>query len=77
MEIFESIDGDNLYMLFFLWIKEEIAMKLIITRIDQGIVTCELEEGIIIDIASRWFSNDIQIGDIIEFDDQKIKKKNE
>ena len=45
MEILEFVDGDNLYMLFFLWIKEEIAMKLIITRIEQGIVTCELEEG--------------------------------
>lgn len=50
-------------------------MKLIITRIDQGIVTCELEEGTIIDIASRWFSNDIQIGDIIEFDAQKVQEK--
>ena len=52
-------------------------MKLIITRIDQGIVTCELEEGTIIDIASIWFSNDIKIGDIIEFDTQKVQEKNE
>lgn len=52
-------------------------MKLTITRIEQEIVTCELEEGTIIDIASRWFSNDVKIGDIIEFDTQKVQEKNE
>lgn len=43
-------------------------MKLEITRIDNRIVTCELEDGSIIDIAKRWFTEDIQEGDIIEFD---------
>lgn len=52
-------------------------MKLTITRIEQGIVTCELEGGTIIDIARRWFTNDIKVGDNIEFDAEKVKEKNE
>lgn len=43
-------------------------MKLIIIRIDNGIVTCELEDGTIIDIAQRWFDQTIKEGDKIEFD---------
>lgn len=48
-------------------------MKLIIIRIDNGIVTCELEDGIIIDIAQRWFDKNIKENDEIEFD-VNIKK---
>lgn len=43
-------------------------MKLIIHRIDNGIVTCELEDGTLIDIARKWFTNDIKENDVIEFD---------
>ena len=43
-------------------------MKLIIIRIDNGIVTCELEDGTIIDIAQRWFDKNIKENDEIEFD---------
>lgn len=43
-------------------------MKLIIIRIDNGIVTCELEDGTIIDISQRWFAQTIKEGDEIEFD---------
>ena len=37
-------------------------MKLTIIRIDNGIVTCELEDGTIIDIAQRWFDKNIKSG---------------
>lgn len=43
-------------------------MKLTIIRIEGRVVTCELEEGTLIDIGKRWFTDDIQEGDIIEFD---------
>ena len=43
-------------------------MALKIIRIENHIVTCELEGGTIIDIAKRWFSQDIKENDIIEFD---------
>lgn len=44
-------------------------MKLEIVRIENRIVTCEITDaGSLIDIARRWFTEDIQIGDIIEFE---------
>lgn len=43
-------------------------MKLIILRIENRIVNCQLDDGTIIDIAQRWFNEDIQEGDTIEFD---------
>ena len=46
-------------------------MKLKIIRIENHVVTCELEGGTIIDIAKRWFSKDIKEDDIIEFDVSK------
>lgn len=49
-------------------------MKLTILRIENRIVNCQIEDGTIIDIARRWFTEDIQEGDTIEFDVQKSKK---
>ena len=43
-------------------------MKLTITRIEKRIVTYELEDGTRIDIARRWFTDDLKEGDNIEFD---------
>lgn len=43
-------------------------MSLTIIRIDNGIVTCELEDGTIIDIAQRWFDKNIKENDKIEFE---------
>lgn len=43
-------------------------MKLTIIRIENEIVTCELEDGGLLEISKRWFSEDIKINDIIEFD---------
>lgn len=43
-------------------------MKLTILRIENRIVNCQLDDGTIIDIARRWFTEDIQEGDTIEFD---------
>ena len=43
-------------------------MKLTIIRIEENIVTCELEDGQLLDVAKRWFSKDIKENDIIEFD---------
>ena len=50
-------------------------MRLEITRIDSRIVTCELEDGTILDIARRWFTEDIEEGDTIEFDVEKAREK--
>lgn len=43
-------------------------MKLTIIRIENHVVICELEGGGLIDIAKRWFSQDIKENDVIEFD---------
>lgn len=43
-------------------------MKPEIIRIEKRIVTCEMENGGLIDIAKRWFNEDIQVGDTIEFE---------
>ena len=43
-------------------------MKLTILRIGNRIVTCQLDNGVIIDIARIWFTKDIQEGYTIEFD---------
>lgn len=43
-------------------------MKLKIIRIENHVVTCELDGGGLIDIAKRWFSRDIKVDDIIEVD---------
>lgn len=48
-------------------------MKLTITRIDIRIVTFELEDGTLIDVARRWLTEDIQECDVIEFDVTKCK----
>lgn len=50
-------------------------MKLTIIRIENHVVTCELEGGGLIDIAKRWFSQDIKENDVIEFD-VAYKKEN-
>lgn len=46
-------------------------MKLEIIKIENRIVTCEIESGGLIDIARRWFTEDIQVGDIIEIELRK------
>lgn len=43
-------------------------MKLTIIRIENRVVTCELDDGTLLDVARRWFTEDIQEGDVIEFD---------
>ena len=43
-------------------------MKLTILRIENRIVNCQLDDGTIIDIARRWFTENIREGDTIEFD---------
>lgn len=50
-------------------------MKLKILRIEENIVTCELDTGSIIDIAKMWFNQEIKENDIIEFDVQENRKK--
>ena len=41
-------------------------MKLTILKIENRIVNCQLDNGTIIDIARRWFTEDIQEGDTLE-----------
>jgi len=49
-------------------------MKLKIIRIENHIVTCQLEDGTLLDVAKRWFTKGIQEGDEIEFDVNDHKK---
>ncbi len=49
-------------------------MKLTILQIENEIVNCQFDNGIIIDIAHRWFTGDIQEGDTIEFDMYNCEK---
>ena len=48
-------------------------MKLTIIRIENHIVTCEVEGGGLIDISKKWFTEDIKNNDVIEFDITKEK----
>lgn len=43
-------------------------MKLIIVRIEKDVVTCELDDGGIIDIGRQWLPKDIKTGQTIEFE---------
>lgn len=42
-------------------------MKLTIIRIEENIVTCELEGGSQIEIAKIWFDEGVKVNDSIEF----------
>lgn len=50
-------------------------MKLTILRIENQIINCQLDDGTIIDIAQRWFAEDILEGDTIEFDMHDCNKE--
>ncbi|MCI9398173.1 MAG: hypothetical protein HFI55_14975 [Lachnospiraceae bacterium] len=52
-------------------------MKLTILQIENRIVNCQLDDGTIIDIAQRWFTKDIQEGDVIDFDMDDVCNVNE
>lgn len=43
-------------------------MKLTILHIEKRVVNCQLDNRTSIDIARRWFTDDILEGDTIEFD---------
>lgn len=43
-------------------------MEIKITRIDDSVVTVELDNGTILDIARRWFDSNIEVGQELEFD---------
>ena len=47
-------------------------MKLKVIRIESQVITCELEDGSIIDL-ERQIISDAEIGDIIEFDINSYK----
>lgn len=68
METNAILDGDRSLCVIFIINKKRFNMKLQIIRIENRIVTCEIDSGGLIDIARRWFTEDIQIGDIIEFE---------
>lgn len=47
-------------------------MRLTIVRIENEVVTCRIEDDeTLIDIGKKWFSNDIKVGQIIEFEYKK------
>ena len=43
-------------------------MKLKVIRIESQVITCELEDGSIIDLERQLISDNIKIGSVIEFD---------
>ncbi len=51
-------------------------MKIQIARIESSIVTCEILDGDggRIDIARRWFTEDVAVGDQMEIDLEKKRK---
>ncbi|MBE5881831.1 MAG: DUF3006 family protein [Lachnospiraceae bacterium] len=49
-------------------------MKLTILRIEEEIVTCELEDGTLLDIAKRWITEPIEVGTVLEFNIETAKK---
>lgn len=55
-------------------------MKMTIIRIDNRIVTAQLDSVTVIDIARRWFTDDLIEGDtidmVINFDEMKKQPKN-
>lgn len=57
-------------MLLLLKKESDYKMKLTIIRIENRIITCSIDgdSGSLIDIARRWFTEDIQVGDVIEFE---------
>ena len=57
---------DSHYQNFNEYIRRHYTMKLKIIRIENRIVTCQLDDGTIIDIARRWFTEDIREGDTID-----------
>lgn len=50
-------------------------MKLEIIKIENRIVTCAINSCGLINIARRWFTDDIQEGDVIEFEYTSIKNE--
>lgn len=46
-------------------------MKLTIIRVENEVVTCELDDGGLIDIGKQWLSQNIKVGDVIEFEYEK------
>lgn len=57
--VYQTFDSDSLM---------ERIVKLKIIRIENQVITCELEDGTLLDIARRWLAEDIQVDDTIEFD---------
>ena len=43
-------------------------MRLRIIRIEENVVTCEIDGDTLIDIGRIWFNQDIHVDDEIEFD---------
>lgn len=50
-------------------------MKFTILRIDKRIVTGELDDGTIIDVARKWFTEDIEEGGTIEFSVERSRNE--
>lgn len=50
-------------------------MKLTIIRIESEVITCELDDGTLLNVAKRWFAEDIQQGDVIEFNATSKQRK--
>lgn len=50
-------------------------MKLTVIRIEENVVTCQVEDdGTLIDIGRQWLNRDISLNDVIEVDITNMKK---
>lgn len=50
-------------------------MQIKIIRVEKQVVSCELEDGHILDIDRRWLGDDIKEGDILDFNVEKAKQR--
>lgn len=48
-------------------------MKLTIIRIEENIVTYELEDGQLLDVARKWFTANIKTDDVMDIDVTKVE----
>lgn len=50
-------------------------MKVHIIRIEEKVVSCQLEDGHILDIDRKWLPDDIKIDDEIDFNVEIARKQ--
>lgn len=50
-------------------------MLIEVIRIERQVASCQLEDGHILDIDKQWLGEGVKVGDKLDFNVEKIKKK--